>query len=100
LGEGMAIGDESRDFAFRIELQIFRGMHVVPVERHRPALEGNADLVQRDVHRHRTRTWGEVEREHVLVPVIARSAATKQSSAAREEWIASSLALLAMTSVI
>ena len=54
LGKRAPVDDKRGDLAFRIERQVARRAHVVILERHRPPVESNADLVQRNVHCHRT----------------------------------------------
>jgi hypothetical protein len=59
-GERTAVDDQRGNLAFRVQRQIVRRSEIVALERHRLAVEGRADLVQRDMHRHRTRSRREI----------------------------------------
>ena len=53
LGKRAPVDDQRGDLAFRIERQVSRRAHVsLFLKRHRPPVEGDADLVQRNVHCH------------------------------------------------
>src|SRR5208283_1775009 len=64
LGQRASVDEQRWYVAFRIDREIGGRAVLFLRKRDRPALERHADLVQRDVRRHRTRSRREVEREH------------------------------------
>jgi hypothetical protein len=75
-GQRTAVDDEGRDLAFRIEREKFGRAHVVLLERHRLGLEGDTDLVQRDMRGKRAGAGSEVECEHFWSPKLATNSAS------------------------
>src|SRR5204863_3224591 len=57
-----------RHLAFRVDLEVVGRTVLLPVQRGQLQLERGADLVQRDMRRHRTGTRRVVQRQHWVVP--------------------------------
>ena len=67
-GEPPSVDQQGRHLAFGIDREVVGRLQVAAVERQRPGLERRADLLQRDVHRHRARPRRKIERQHGHLP--------------------------------
>ena len=66
-GERPAVNHKRRNLALRVEREIFGRAQVVVPKRHRLAFKGHAELAERDLNGHRTRSRREIERQHVYL---------------------------------